>query len=95
MFKKVRFDGHYVYTADERKEFLGKIVSGNNQFIKIESSNGEHIYAYFGIIDSQGNFHATCTNNACKNNCIGVPPYGLFCRFNTYSMSIASYCVKA
>ena len=91
----MRFDGQYVYTADEKKDYVGRIVSGNNQFVDIVQSNGKHIYASFGIVDSNGTFYVPCTNTICQKACIGIPPHGIFCRYNSISMSMGAFYVKS
>ena len=94
MFRKVRFDSNYVYSADEKNDYIGRVVSSNNQFVDIVQSNGKHIYASFGIVDPQGNFYAPCSNTLCGKSCIGIPPHGIYCRYNNFSMSISGFYVK-
>lgn len=94
MLIKIRFDNNYVYSADEKNDYIGRIVAGNNQVIKIQQSDGKHIYASFGITDSQGNFYVPCTNTVCRKVCIGLPPYGIFCRYNSVSMSMGAFYIK-
>ena len=94
MFKKVRFDSNYVYSADEKQDYIGMVVTGNNQLVEIVQSNGNHIYAYFGIVDTQGNFYVPCSNTICGKSCIGIPPQGIFCRYNSVSMSTGAFYVN-
>lgn len=95
MVRKVRFDQDFVYSADEKNDYIGRVVAGNSQLIDIVQSNGNHIYAYFRIKDPQGNFYVPCSNFICGKSCIGIPPRGIVCRYNSVSMSMGAFYVKS
>lgn len=94
MFKKIMFENGYAYTADEEKNFIGKVSNSNPFYADIIQSNGKTIRAFYGIMFREGMFYVPCTNTACGITCFGNPPYNFFCVQNPALLSMAAYYVK-
>lgn len=94
MYKRIQFESGYAYTADGKKDYIGRISAGNAQFVDIIQSNGNTIRAFYGIMYSDGNFYIPCMSTACLKICPGIPPIGFFCLQNPVSISKAGFYVK-